>query len=191
MTYRPVSSVAPIAASICLLLAGTTGASAQIQCWMGPSAGPPIVDDPHIFCGQIRQRANGTFYATGFHSRPGGNNPVTAAGAAIIGGGAVVAAAAGAPPGIYRFTNFNITQGGVARNKALSTMFPDACNQASVLVAIRNAVAAAIAAGHVPPGQFNAQSGGGGACTAGGGAQFNITGFTNANGDVLTAYPAY
>ena len=56
MTYRPVSIVAPIAASICLLLAGTSGASAQIQCWMGPSAGPPIVNDPHIFCGEIRQR---------------------------------------------------------------------------------------------------------------------------------------
>jgi hypothetical protein len=191
MTYRPASIVAPIAASICLLLAGATGASAQIQCWMGPSAGPPIVHDPHIFCGEIRQRANGEYYATGFHSRPNGINPVTAAGAPIIGGGAVGPAAPGAPPGIYRLTNFTITQNGVTRTKALSTMFPDACNQASVLVAIRNAVAAAIAAGHVPPGQFNGPSGGGGACTAGGGVQFNITGFTNANGDVLTAYPAY
>ena len=191
MTYRPVSIVAPIAASICLLLAGTSGASAQIQCWMGPSAGPPIVNDPHIFCGEIRQRANGTFYATGFHSRPGGINPVGPGGAAIIGNGAVGPAAPGAPAGIYRLNNFTITQGGVTRTKALSTMFPDACNQASVLVAIRNALAAAIVAGHVPPGQFNGLSDGGGACTAGGGAQFNITGFTNANGDVLTAYPAY
>src|SRR5262245_6050525 len=87
MTYRPVSIVAPLAASICLLLAGTTGASAQIQCWMAPSAGPPIVHDAHIFCGEIRQRANGTFYATGFHSRPGGINPVGPGGAAIIGNG--------------------------------------------------------------------------------------------------------
>lgn len=191
MTYRPVSTVAPIAASICLLLAGTTGASAQIQCWMGPSAGPPIVNDPHIFCGEIRQRADGSFYATGFHSRPGGVNPVTFAGAAIIGNGAVGPAAPGAPAGIYRLTNFTITQNGVTRTKALSTMFPDACTQASVLVAVRNALAAALAAGHVPPGNFNGPSGGGGACTAGGGAPFNITGFTNANGDILTAYPAY
>jgi hypothetical protein len=196
MTYRPVSIVAPIAASICLLLAGTTGASAQIQCWMGPSAGPPVVNDPHIFCGEIRQRANGAFYATGFHSRPGGVNPVHipaggGAPVAIIGGGAVGPAAAGAPAGIYRLTNFTITQGGVTQVKAISTMYPDACNQASVLVAIRNALAAAIAAGHVPPGNFNGPSGGGGACTAGGGAAFNITGYTDAAGAVLTAYPAY
>lgn len=78
MTHRLASIAAPIAASICLLLAGTTGASAQIQCWMANSPGPPVVHDAHIFCGEIRQRANGTFYATGFHSRPGGINPVTA-----------------------------------------------------------------------------------------------------------------
>ena len=189
MTYRLASIAAPIAASICLLLAGTTGASAQIQCWMAPSPGPPIVHDAHIFCGEIRQRADGTFYATGFHSRPGGNNPVTAAGGAIIGNGAV-AAIAGAPAGIYRLTNFTITQGGVTRVKAVSTMFPDACTQASVLLAIRNALAAAILAGHVPPGQFVGSSGGAPACTAGG-AAFNIVGYTNANGDILTAWPNY
>lgn len=190
MTYRPASIVAPFAAAICLLLAGTTGASAQIQCWMAPSPGPPIVHDAHIFCGEIRQRADGTFYATGFHSRPNGVNPVTAAGAAIIGNGAA-APIAGAPAGIYRLTNFTITQGGVTRVKAVSTMFPDTCTQPSVLLAIRNALAAAIMGGHVPPGQFIGTSGGPPACQATGGGAFNIIGYTNANGDILTAWPNY
>lgn len=188
MTYRPASIVAPLAASLCLLVAGTTGASAQVQCWMPPSAGPPVVDDAHILCGVI----NAAGQARGFHSRFNGINPVhiPAVGAPpvqIIGNGAVGAAAAGAPMGIYRLNNFTITQNGVTNVKLYSTMFPDACTPASVLVAVRNAAAGAAAGG-----AFNGQNGPPPACQAGNpGGQFNITGFTNANGDILTGYPNY
>ena len=160
---------------------------------MAPSAGPPIVDDAHIFCGHVRQPSNAPAYATGFHSRPGGINPVTAAGAAIIGNGAIGPTAMPAPPGIYRLNNFTVTMNGVTAPKqpTYSTMFPDTCGMASVLTAIRNAFAAAVTAGYAPPGPFNGMSGGGGACTAGGGAQFNIRGRANAQGDIMTAYPDY
>lgn len=188
MTYQPVAIAARLAASACLLLSGASGASAQLNCWMANSPGPPIVRDAHIFCGEINAAGN----AVGFHSRPGGVNPVHipaggGAPVAIIGGPAVVGpAGAGAPAGIYRLNNFTITQGGVTAVKVLSTMFPDACTQASVLAAIRNA-----AAGAAPGGAFNGVSGAAPNCTATGGVPFNITGFTNAAGNILTAYPNY
>ena len=184
MRYPLAAIAARLAASLCLLAAGATAASAQVQCWMAPSVGPPIVDDAHILCGVI----NAAGLARGFHSRPGGVNPVGPGGAAIIGNGAVVPAAAGAPLGIYRLTGFTITQGGVTNVKLPhSTMFPDACSAASVLAAVRHAVA-----GAAPGGAFNGQNGPPPACQAGNpGGQFNITGFTNGNGDVLTAHPAY
>ncbi|MFI5034471.1 MAG: hypothetical protein ACHQPH_27615 [Reyranellales bacterium] len=81
--------------------------------------------------------------------------------------------------------NFNITQNGVTRVKAISAMFPDDCSQAAVLAAIRNA-----AAGAGPAQQFHGTSGS--ACQAGDPpAPFNIVGFTNANGEILIAYPNY
>jgi len=170
------------AASLCILLAGvvlvagltTTTASAQVLCPQANSLGPPIVNNQHIFCGEI----NGAGNATGFHSRPGGLNPNSVAGGNVT-------VPVGAPAGIYRLNNFNITQAGVTRVKAFSTMFPDACSQANVLAAIRNAAMGAVAGG-----AFNGVSGV--SCQAGvPAAAFNITGFTNANGDILTAYPNY
>lgn len=98
---------------------------------------------------------------------------------------AATAPIAGAPRGIYRLMNFNITQNGITRVKPISTMFPDACSQAAVLAAIRNA-----AAGAGPGQQFHGKSGA--ACQAGDPpAPFNIVGLTNANGEILTAYPNY
>lgn len=186
MTRQLAALGVRLAASVCLLSAGATAASAQINCFnMGNSVGPPIVHDPHILCGEIN--ANGR--AVGFHSRPGGINPVINPG----GGGAVlqiiaggnITVPAGAPAGIYRLNNFTITRNGVAAVKNFSTMFPDACNAAAVLAAIRNA-----AIGANPGQQFNGQSGAG--CQAGNPpAPFNIQGYTNANGDILTGYPRY
>jgi hypothetical protein len=85
------------------------------------------------------------------------------------------------PAGIYRLFNFTITQNGLTSVKAVSTMFPDHCSQASVLAAIRHA-----AAGAAVFGQFVGPSGP--ACT---GVQFDIRGVINANGDIATAFPNY
>jgi Bacterial EndoU nuclease len=183
MTLQPAAIAARIAASACLLLAGASGASAQINCALPNSAGPPVVHDTHIFCGDI----NGAGNAVGFHSRPGGVNPVLApGGGAVIGGGAI-AAVPGAPAGIYRLNNFTITTAAAGPVvKAFSTMFPDACNQAAVLAAIRNARAAGVLAGQ----QFTGPSGAG--CQAGAPpAPFQITGYINGAGAITTAFPNY
>jgi hypothetical protein len=160
---------------LCTLMIAATTASAQISCPQPYSPGPPTVQGQRVFCGEVRADLR----AVGFHSRPAGANPnsVTNVSAPL--------AIPGAPAGIYRLVNFNITENGVTRVKALSTMFPDACSQAAVLAAIRNA-----AKGAAPSGQFRGTSGS--ACQAGNPpAPFNIVGFTNANGDVMTAYPNY
>ena len=70
--------------------------------------------------------------------------------------------------------------------KAFSTMFPDACSQANVLAAIRHALANGVVAGL----QFNGLSGP--TCQAGAPpASFNVRGFLDAAGTIVTAYPPY
>ncbi len=159
------------------LFAGLTlsqSASAQIVCPQANSAGPPVVKSQHIFCGEI----NGQGRATGFHSRPDGHNPAT-----VTGTGAPQPVG---PAGIYNLFNFDITQGGVTAVKAISTMFPDACSQADVLAAIRNALANGVVAGL----QFTGPSGA--TCQAGVPlASFNIKGFLDGAGRIVTAYPDY
>lgn len=186
MTHQLAAIATRLVAAVCLLSASATAASAQINCLgMGPSAGPPVLNDPHIFCGEINAHGN----AVGFHSRPGGNNPVEqppgGPAVQIIGGGAITFPA-GAPQGIYRLNNFTITRGGVGPVvKAFSTMFPDTCGQAAVAAAIRNA-----AIGAAPNAQFNGNSGV--HCLAGvPPAPFAIQGYTNAAGTILTGYPNY
>jgi hypothetical protein len=91
-----------------------------------------------------------------------------------------------APAGIYRLINFEITQEGVVRVKAVSTMFPDACNQEAILAAIRHA-----AQGAQPGQQFRGTSGS--ACQALGDppTPFNIVGFMSVSGEIITAWPDY
>jgi hypothetical protein len=150
-----------------------TSASAQVACPQPPDPGPPALNNQHVFCGQINARGN----ATGFHSRPGGINPnsVGNTGAPMPAG----------PVGIYRLHDITITENGVTAVKALSTMFPDHCDQAAVLAAIRNA-----AASGQPGAEFNGLSGP--SCQAGNPpGDFNIRGFKNAAGDIITGYPNY
>lgn len=177
MTRLSLPAIAASALSLCLLLGTATTASAQIACPIvppvDPGPPPPPVDVNHIFCGAI----NGAGNAVGFHSRPGGLNPVTVAG--------VGAPAPRGPAGIYRLNNFQILQGGMVANKLFSTMFPDACGQAAVIAAIRNAGAAGL-----PGQQFNGVSGP--TCQAGvPPANFNIQGYKDAAGVITTAYPNY
>jgi hypothetical protein len=189
MRYQLAAGATRLTATLCLMMACATGASAQINnCWMPVSPGPPAVNDAHIFCGEIRQNAAGVFRAVGFHSRPNGINPLTAAGPGvpiITNDNNVNLHPPGAPAGIYKIIQFDITQAGVTRTKAQSTMFPDACGMAAVLAAIRNAAGAAPLGANA---QFHGMSGPG--CLAGG-AQFNIVGFTDANGVIDSAYPNY
>jgi hypothetical protein len=124
--------------------------------------------------------------ATGFHSRPGGLNPNSI----TILPGTNITVPAGAPAGIYRLNQFNITQGAVTATKAFSTMFPDACTAANVLAAIANAQAAGMP---VVGGGFHGLSGPN--CQAGmPPAPFDIKYYTAngmVGGAITTAYPNY
>jgi hypothetical protein len=163
--------------------------------------GGVVIDQNHIFCGDVIPGPPNI--AGGFHSRPGGLNPVTIAPPAPPPGTGIVIPP-GAPAGIYRLTNFNITAhppvpmppapppppppppGPSTGLKAFSTMFPDACTQPNVLAAIQNAVANGAWAG----GNFVGPSGP--TCQAGAPpASFNILVVFNAAGQVRTAYPNY
>lgn len=182
---NPTRAIAiPLAATLCLLSAAFAPASAQLICPMGISPGPPPVHDNHIFCGEINRRGN----AVGFHSRPGGINPIFAGGAPAVIGGVVGPTQVPAPPGIYRLNNFTIVAapGGAQAVKAFSTMFPDKCTQAQVLASIRHAAGPPPLAPNI---QFNGQSGT--YCVADNGAQFDIRGYTDNNGDIVTAFPPY
>ena len=173
MTRLSLPAIAASALSLCFLLGAAPTASAQIACPIvppvDPGPPPPPVDVNHIFCGAINAAGN----AVGFHSRPGGLNPVTVAG--------VGAPVPTGPAGIYRLNNFQI----LGQPKLFSTMFPDACGQAAVVAAIRNAGAAGL-----PGQQFNGVSGP--TCQAGvPPANFNIRGYKDAAGTITTAYPNY
>lgn len=166
----------PAIAAFCILIGAP--AAAQEVCPQADSAGPPIVHNQHIFCGEV---SGNPLRAKGFHSRPGGANP------ASITNTAPPVPVPGAPPGVYELRGFNITQGVNTRVKARSTMFPDNCHADEVLAAIRNAAQGAVAGG-----VFHGASGNqADHCHDDNGHPINIVGYTNANGDILTAWPDY
>lgn len=72
--------------------------------------------------------------ATGFHSRPGGENPPT------VNDTGKEEPVAG-HPGIYHLREFRITQGRRSAIKGISTLYPDNCSRANVVAAVRNAFA--------------------------------------------------
>lgn len=184
MTHRAFPAIASYLLSLCLLSIGASVANAQIVCPqpLAPAVPPappapalPAVDQNHIFCGEVNGGAAG-----GFHSRPNTLNPATI----TILPATNTTIPAWAAAGIYNLNNFNITSGGVTANKAISTMFPDNCNQANVLAAIRHAAVNGAFIG----GQFIGPSGP--SCQAGApAAPFNILVVFNGAGTVRTAYP--
>ncbi|MDR6679856.1 EndoU domain-containing protein [Pseudomonas oryzihabitans] len=154
----------------------TQQASAQVSCPAPDAAGNPVVHQQHIFCGEINKKG----YAVGFHSRPGGVNPQTVTDTSSP------EQIKSAPEGIYLLRKFSITEGGRSGQKALSTMFPDACSQADVVAAIQNAVQHS----KVSSGQFTGPSGS--SCQAGTpAASFDIVGYLDDDGEVITAWPNY
>ncbi|MBB4284542.1 EndoU domain-containing protein [Roseospira goensis] len=167
-------------ATLLALAVAAAPASAQVACnpLPGPQGANPSVDAAHIFCGEI----NAGGHAVGFHSRPGGQNPVTV--------NHTNNTQATGTPGVYNIRQFNIFPPGQPQNarvKAVSTMFPDHCSQANVLAAIRNAQANP--AGAQPQGGFRGPSGN--SCQDTNGNDFTIQGFYAPNNPNLirTAYP--
>ncbi|MDA8231473.1 MAG: EndoU domain-containing protein [Magnetospirillum sp.] len=174
--FRPTgASLRTLLAAVLLSgLALGQPALAQVSCPQDNSDGPPVVNNQHIFCGEI----NGKGRATGFHSRPGGIDPepVSGIGDPVPKG----------PAGIYNLYDFYITQDGATGKKAISTMFPDTCTKDNVLAAIRNAREN----GQVRGREFTGPSGD--YCKAGKPPKpFEIKGFLDDDGDIVTAYPNY
>lgn len=150
-------------------------ATAQVTCPQTMAGGSPPVKAQHIFCGEINRDGR----AVGFHSRPGGRNPATVSNVKRH-------EADSRHPGIYTLFRFDITERGVTRQKAVSTMFPDACSARDVIAAIQHAYNTGTRGG----GAFNGMSGP--SCTDSAGRQFRIKGFTGTrNGQtfIATAYP--
>lgn len=145
-----------------------------VSCPQSPDRnGTPVVKTQHIFCGEIiRGRAKG------FHSRPHGINPATVT-------GTNPSRWSSGPEGVYQLRDFTIIQQGERGRKTLSTMFPDHCDRDAVIAAIRNAAKRAR-----PGARFHGSSGE--SCQAGSPpASFAITGFTDSQGAVITAWPDY
>lgn len=167
--------------SLAFSLVPMASAQAAVQCPQPNSGGAPVVNQQHVFCGEVEVRANGN-RAKGFHSRPNGQSPATVT---MIPGSTNTAQG---PAGVYVLGNFNITQNGAIGTKTLSTMFPDACSQANVVAAIQNAYNHRTA---LNGNQFRGPSGA--SCQAGNpAASFNIVGYLDGTGTVVTtAYPDY
>ena len=93
------------------------------------------INRKHIFCGEV---SGGR--AKGFHSRPGGQDPITVNtdGADIV-QHRVEIDDEEVPTGLYNLRDFDIIHNDEPYRKALSTMFPDDCSYNNVLTAIANA----------------------------------------------------
>lgn len=155
------------------LASGLTFAASGAVCPWGDSATVPVVNQKHVFCGEINKKGK----AVGFHSRPGGTLPATVQ----VTDDTVIAPTTST--GIYEMTKFDILDGNQGpASKTRSTMFPDSCSHEQVLAAIVNA-----ASGNTTDtGKFTGSSGS--ECTVGGKA-FAIEGWL-LDGKVNTAYPS-
>jgi hypothetical protein len=164
------------AALLFLLAFAAAPAWGRGACPVGRIAGSPPIDGRHIFCGAINAHGR----ATGFHSRPGGENPPTVSN---TGKEEPVAG----HPGVYHLREFRITQGRRTAIKGISTLYPDNCSRADVVAAVRNAFATGRRDGEA----FTGSSGR--SCTDRNGRPFRIKGFTGNRGGfhIITAYPEY
>lgn len=100
----------------------------QISCHPSPGwtrfAKAPQVNQNHIFCGELKGDR-----PKGFHSRPGGINPVTVTSAKVT-----------QPANNQGIYGIQWIYAGTNKSK-FSTMFPDRCSQGQVLTSIRYAAA--------------------------------------------------
>jgi hypothetical protein len=149
--------------------------SALARCSAPLAAGAPPVKAQHIFCGELRHDGK----ATGFHSRPGGQNPPSVSETEDR-------RADPKRPGIYTLYRFRITDHGRSGVKTMSTMFPDHCDADAVIAAIRHAWNT----GTRQDRSFSGQSGP--TCHDGNDKPFRIRGFTGMQDGrivIVTAYP--
>ncbi|WP_020593487.1 EndoU domain-containing protein [Kiloniella laminariae] len=139
--YSAFCSLALVAGALLVIPAS---ASAQVACDENqqervavnvPNTNPQQVVEinrKHIFCGEV-----GNNRAKGFHSRPGGQNPVTVnTDDADVVQHRVLVNGVEVPSGLYNLRDFEITDHGVTAVKAISTMYPDHCSYNDVLTAI-------------------------------------------------------
>jgi hypothetical protein len=120
------------AALLCVLAALSSEAAADAPvCVLGRealSATEPPVERPHLFCGEVNRRDRGT----GFHHRPGGENPPTARFARIV--------ERNAATGVYVADGIEIFDGEEWRRKrTISSFYPDSCAPAEVLASVAHA----------------------------------------------------
>lgn len=99
------------------------------------SATQPPVNRTHLFCGEVNRRAAGT----GFHHRPGGENPPTARFERIV--------ERNPQTGVYVADGIEIFDGeGWRRKRHISSFYPDACTPAEVLASVAHAASNALCA---------------------------------------------
>lgn len=128
------------------------------------------IDMPHILQGHLNAKGK----AVGFHSRPGGTDPVTsrmtsqidAPNAQGVYTGKVEVRASANDPWVAK--------------KGMSSFYPDRMSGSDVEAVVRTAYADALRQGYAGSGRFSGDSGQG----------FRIEGFAD-NGKIATAYPLY
>ena len=188
-----------------LVLLFSVSAFAQIDCVNGSAAvanvllNPgatnsnlnPYINQRHVFCGELR--ANNT--ATGYHSRPGGHDPILAP--AVLAARVTGAVAQSAHyPDVYRGVGIQVRQVlGAWFNKQpnFSTFFPDHCTQAQVVASIGYAYSQDPQVASAPfHGPSAPNAGAPLYCTSNDGSLLQVQGYLNSIGGnwiVNTAYP--
>lgn len=176
--FRPGGVLINLAMIAGLVFFGAAKASSEgaVVCPQPHSDGVPVINQQHVFCGEVLENR-----AQGFHSRPSGHWPI---GVTLR---QTTTTRPRGPYGVYVLRGFDIAQHGVRATKTLSTMFPDACSQAKVVAAIQHA----FNNGELIGRRFRGPSGA--SCQAGNpAASFDIVGYMDATGTVVTtAFPDY
>jgi len=181
---RQTLAVALFAIASALAHAGPAAAEAPL-CALGEggfSETEPPVNRAHLFCGEVNRRDRGT----GFHHRPGGENPPTARFTRIV--------ERNEATGVYVAEGIEIFDGEEWRRKRhISSFYPDACSPAEVLASIAHA--ASNASCGYPNGKWRGPSapaaGADGFCVGDDGSVLTLEGYwrSQARRIVRTAWP--
>jgi hypothetical protein len=155
-----------------------TGVNAVQSVLVNPAAvrsvANPEINRPHVFCGEIK--ANGE--AVGFHSRPGGNNPVFGTGGVFATPG-TTSPAAPAVSAIYTGTPVTVN---TVRKRNLSTFFPNQCTIDQVTKSIRYAYQNTASTANPYVGDSGPAGADATYCRTGANATFSIRMYVHGNG---------
>lgn len=188
-----------------LALLFSVSAFAQIDCVGGSAAVPnvllnpgaantnlnPYINQRHVFCGELRD--NNT--ATGYHSRPGGHDPILAP--AVLAARVTGAVTQSTDyPDVYQGVGIQVRQVDgpwVDKQPDFSTFFPDHCTQAQVVASIGYAYSQNPQGASAPfHGPSAPNAGAQHYCTSNDGSLLQVRGYLNSIGGnwiVNTAYP--